>query len=298
MAVDVDAARAFVTTHARLLDRLRLERLIDATGSGPVLAALAAYRNEDGGYGWGIEPDLRSAGSQPVGAMHALEVLAEAGDEPDGSLFQWLEQHTLPDGGLPFALPIADPAGCAQHWLDADPEASSLQMTAQVAANAHLLVRRLPEVGGHPWLGRATRYCLDAIARLDALPQAYELIFVLRFLDALDPDETDFEPLLARLRPHLDPDGSMAVAEGVVGERLRLLDFSPFPGTPSRRLFTAQVVAADVARLAGEQQADGGWPVGFATSSPAAALEWRGYATVQAVAVLLRNHSREPVVDR
>jgi hypothetical protein len=34
-------------------------------------------RNPDGGYGWGLEPDLRSVTSQPVGAMHAMEVFAE-----------------------------------------------------------------------------------------------------------------------------------------------------------------------------------------------------------------------------
>ena len=34
---------------------------------------------------------------------------------------------------------------------------------------------------------------------------------------------------------------------------------------------------------------DGGWRVDFASYSPAAALEWRGYATVRAVSVLQRN---------
>jgi hypothetical protein len=43
---------------------------------------------------------------------------------------------------------------------------------------------------------------------------------------------------------------------------------------------------ADMDRLAGGQQADGGWEVNFTPYSSAAALEWRGYATVQAVAVL------------
>ncbi len=48
--------------------------------------------------------------------------------------------------------------------------------------------------------------------------------------------------------------------------------------------------AAELERLAAEQQPDGGWPVDFASYSPAAALEWRGYMTVRAISILQRNH--------
>ena len=36
-----------------------------------LLAALDGYRNPDGGYGWGLEPDLRTPESQPGAALHA-----------------------------------------------------------------------------------------------------------------------------------------------------------------------------------------------------------------------------------
>jgi hypothetical protein len=39
-----------------------------------------------------------------------------------------------------------------------------------------------------------------------------------------------------------------------------------------------------------QQQHDGGWAVDFASWSPAAALEWRGYMTVCAISILQRNH--------
>jgi hypothetical protein len=51
------------------------------------------------------------------------------------------------------------------------------------------------------------------------------------------------------------------------------------------------VIAADLQRLAGQQQDDGGWAVDFASYSPSAALEWRGYMTVRAISILQRNHS-------
>ena len=68
----VAAARAFLAGNGRLLDRQRFQVITGTSdGAHAVLAALRAYRNADGGYGWGIEPDLRSPESQPLGAMHA-----------------------------------------------------------------------------------------------------------------------------------------------------------------------------------------------------------------------------------
>ena len=49
------------------------------------------------------------------------------------------------------------------------------------------------------------------------------------------------------------------------------------------------MIAAGVARLAAEQMDDGGWDVDWHRSSPAAALEWRGYVAVGAVSILTAN---------
>lgn len=179
-----------MVTHARQLDRRRLALVLhDGDGEADaVLAALDAYRNTDGGYGWGLEPDLRSAESQPTAAMHAFEVLGEIAPRTSPhviALCDWLRERTLPDGGLPFTLPVRDPSGCAPWWLGADPRTSSLQMTTQVAAKAHVVARHDRRVADHPWLATATRWCLDAIRAIETTPHAYELLFALQFLDAV-----------------------------------------------------------------------------------------------------------------
>ena len=81
------------------------------------------------------------------------------------------------------------------------------------------------------------------------------------------------------------------VAGGIEGEALRPLDFSPHPGRPLRALVAPEAIEADLDRLAAGQQDDGGWTIDFAAGSPAAALEWRGYFTVHAIATL-REHGR------
>jgi hypothetical protein len=109
------------------------------------LAALDGYRNSDGGYGWGLEADLRSPESQPAAALHAFEVLeaiAPATAPQAAGLCDWLDSVTLPDGGLPMALPLSTSAGSGPWW-STDPD-SSLQITAVVAAGAHRRAVRHP----------------------------------------------------------------------------------------------------------------------------------------------------------
>jgi hypothetical protein len=60
----LDAAAGFVWRTGRLIDRHRFTHLFEGGERGPVLAALAAYQNPDGGFGNALEPDLRGPGSR------------------------------------------------------------------------------------------------------------------------------------------------------------------------------------------------------------------------------------------
>jgi hypothetical protein len=292
MSFDLSAARDFMAAHARVLDRRRFELLTERTDAAAALAALDAYRNADGGYGWGHEPDLRSPESQPAAAHHAFEVFEEIAPTtaPEGKeLCDWLASVTLPDGGLPFALPVRVSAGSAPFWTAADPSQSSLQITAVVAGAAHRVATHDPAVAAHPWLERATKYCVAAIEGMERTPFAYVLAFSVRFVDALHESRpAEAERLLGRLGEFVPPDGKLRVTGGTEDETLHPLDMAPHPGRPARTLFPDEVVAADLERLAALQQDDGGWIVDFRSSSPAAALEWRGYTTVRAIDILDR----------
>lgn len=295
MSVNVGRARAFVVSHARAIDRRRFEAILDGNSTQDhvaVVAGLAAYRNSDGGYGWGLEPDLRAAESQPAAAQHALEALADVHADSSPStvaLLDWLSSVSLPDGGLPFALPISDPTGCAPFWTQADPAVSSLQITAAVATHAYRLARSDDRVKEHPWLKGATRYCFDAISRIEEAPFAYVLSFALQLLDIASDTHPEAHALLDRLGTFVPSDGVLAVVGGAEGESLHLLDFAPEPSRPLRRLFSPEAVTADLDRLENAQLSDGGWPVDFHSYSDAATIEWRGYTTVNAVATLRAN---------
>src|SRR4051812_3569415 len=116
MTVDLAAAADFLASSARVLDRRRFDLLVGDGDAAGVLSAVDGYRNPDGGYGWGLEPDLRSRTSQPGGALHALEALADVAPVTTPravELCDWLAAVSNADGGLPFALPVPDPAASA-----------------------------------------------------------------------------------------------------------------------------------------------------------------------------------------
>jgi hypothetical protein len=291
VTVDLSAAADFLAGSARLLDRRRFDLLFGDGAVEPVLAAVDGYRNPDGGYGWGLEPDLRSRTSQPGGALHAFEVFTDAGEpasERAAALCDWLASVTLPDGGLPFALPVPDPAACAPFWAGADSCRSSLQITGIVAAAAHHAATRIPALAAHPWLATATDHCLRVVTGMTAAPHPMELAFAVRFLDAAR-SHPDTAEALDRLRRHVPADGLLHVTGGAEGEFMRPLDFAPLPGGPARSLFATELVDAELQRLADAQQPDGGWTVDFDSYSPAATPEWRGYRTVEALTLLRAN---------
>jgi hypothetical protein len=290
--VDLDAAASFLAGHGRLLDRRRFELLARDGSADAALAALAGYRNDDGGYGWGLEPDLRAPESQPGCALHAFEVfedVAPATSPRAVELCDWLLSVTLRDGGLPFALPVSDPAGCAPFWAGADPTVSSLQITSIVAAVAHRVAAGDPAVARHPWLSRATDYCVAAAEGLPEDPPAMSLAFAVQLLDAAHSTHPRAAGAVARLGRLIPADGLLRVRGGLEDELMRPLDFAPFPGGPARELFAPELVAAELERLAAGQQDDGGWRVDFASYSPQAALEWRGHMTVRAISILKGN---------
>jgi hypothetical protein len=292
MTVDLAAAADFLAGSARVLDRRRFDVLFADGDVDPLLAAVEGYRNSDGGYGWGLEPDFRSRTSQPGGALHAFDAFADAAPVTTPravELCEWLAGVTLPDGGLPFALPVPDPAACAPFWASADSSRSSLQITAIVAMAAYRVAAVDPAVAAHPWLARATEFCLTTLTAMDTAPHAMELAFAVRWLDAAAARTPGAADLFDRIRRWVPADGVLHVDGGADDEYMRPLDFTPLPGGPARTLFADGVVEAELERLAAAQQLDGGWTVDFASYSPAATLEWRGARTVEVLSLLRHN---------
>jgi hypothetical protein len=281
---DTPAARRFVTLHARLIDRRRMDG--DPT---LVRAALAAYRNRDGGFGY-LEPDLPDPGSQPITALTALEVLHEIGAAPDDPLIvdlaRWLETVTNPDGGLDFVLPYDAEAVPHAPWMaPPDGRSSSLHMTAAVTAAGHRA--GMGHGPGRAWLDRASAFVWERLGHPSPQP-GYETKYVIGFLDAV-PDREHAEATLDALARTLGNRESIPVSGGTEGESLTALTIAPWPGHAGRRLFDADAIDRQLDELADAQQADGGWMFDWLAWDDAVAWAWRGKLTVDALHTLAAN---------
>ncbi len=288
MRVNVEAAERFMLGDARLLDRHRLAVLLHGASVTPVVEALRAYRNVDGGFGHALEPDVRAPESEPTSTLQALEVLAEIDALDDQGVVgdmvteatAWVATIANADGGVPFVLPTAASAPHAP-WME--PSAEGSHLTFAMAA-------RLTEARStDPWAAHATAWCWNKLENVDELG-GYWVKFALVFLDAV-PDEERAAAAIETLGSRLSPDGSLPVEGGTADERITPVAMSPRPGLRSRALFTPDQIDADLDALERGQQDDGGWTFDWLAWSPAQSVEWRGTVTLHALATL-RAHQR------
>jgi hypothetical protein len=79
-------ARLFLDRKGRELDRARLAFALKESDAKPVIEALAAFQNTDGGFGHAIEPDLRAPSSTALATSVGLLVLREIDVPADNPL--------------------------------------------------------------------------------------------------------------------------------------------------------------------------------------------------------------------
>ena len=273
MTVDLNAAATFLHANARVLERRRFDHLLrrrpegarPATPCAPTATTTAASATRS-------SPTCARPPASPSAIHTVMEILHEIGAHDDpmiGPAADWLATITREDGGIPFVLEDAMAHPHAPWWQHSD-ESSVTQTAANAAALHNLSV-------SHPWLEKADEFLFARIAELDAsrlgedVGLGYDLLFCVHFLDA-HPDD-------ARATAALEALGPIPAAEP--GSELpSALDLSPVPGRAAAACSTCE---RDLDALEAAQQDDGGWTVSWPDWNAAAAIEWRGVATVNAL---------------
>lgn len=280
----LERAADFIWRNARLVDRRRFAHLFGGAPSAPVVAALRAYQNADGGFGNALEPDKRCPDSQPVDVEVALRMLDDLGDEADwrdpliDHVIDFLATITTPSGGIPFVLPSVRAYPRAPWWeADDNPPASPNPTAAIVGLLLKHGVRR-------PWVDRATDYCWQAISE-GSTEEVHELATILTFLENA-PDRPRAEREFGRIAERLFAARLVELDPEATGYVRKPLDWAPTPTSWCRRLFDDRVIAAHLDALAARQQPDGGWTISWPPMSPLVELEWRGFVTVDALKTL------------
>jgi hypothetical protein len=122
-------ARDFIKANARDLEQALYAYTFEDGSSDAVYEALAAYQNEDGGFGHGLEPDLQLADSSVLATTVAFQHLRAMGASVDNPLVRggmaYLMAMYNPDiEAWPIIPPNVDDAPHAPWWVYDDDLAS------------------------------------------------------------------------------------------------------------------------------------------------------------------------------
>jgi hypothetical protein len=274
------AAERFLRAEARLLEQRLFDTLFhDAPASG-VVDALRGYRNADGGFGHGLEPDKQCPASLPLDVEVALQTLVAAGTT-DQDLLKGAADFlagAAEAGAVSLAAPVIEGYPRAEHLTDWTYE-PGLNPTAGLAGLLYHL--DFP----HPWRDAATRYCWQALEGNPPPEDVHALLETFGFLAEV-PDreraEKQIPALTERLMTapmfHLDPEAE--------GYGLTPLHFAPEAASPWRSLFTETQLNGHLDHLQRAQQPDGGWEITWQPPSAASRLAWRGRVTLEALRTL------------
>jgi hypothetical protein len=270
MPASFERAREFVYRSGRVLERRLFERLFDGAGAEGVVAAVLAYRNEDGGFGNGLEPDKLAPQSQPLDVGFALQKLSEAGArgaEIGERACGFLEGLADERGFVPIVLPSVADYPRADHWGD-----GNFPPTVSPAIG---IAGYLHELGvEHPWLTRVTESCF-ATLETEPLKDAHAIQDAAVFAQRA-PGGERLLPRLAEALPKADWFVSDPKDESYG------LPPTKFP----REWFDADLYDAHLERLRSEQQDDGGWPIAWEPPGPASVAAWRAIVTIEALRTL------------
>ncbi|MGW4053482.1 hypothetical protein ACWENA_21885 [Streptomyces sp. NPDC004779] len=285
-------AERFVWLTARVLEQRRFAYHFLRAGADPVEAALTAYLDEDGGYGHGLEPDLRGPVSQPLHTAHALRVLdsiGRCGGLRVERICRYLTAVSTHEGALPAIHPSQRGYPSAPFVPVVDDPPGELLSTGPVVGTLHR------NQVWHAWLFRATEFCWAAVESLEK-SHPYEVQAAVAFLDSA-PDRPRAQAAADRLGrlvreqrlAVLDPGRpeEFPVAVGYApGEHHYPHDYARVPDSLARGWFTDEELSGSLDFLAAEQAGDGGWPVRWRAWAPGSELEWRPIVTIEALRTL------------
>jgi hypothetical protein len=281
-----ELAQDFIWRSARLIDRHLFAYLFSEGPKAPVVAALKAYQNPDGGFGNALEPDKRTPASQPIDAEEALKYLYAVDMLGDPAvhaeilrpLCDWLQTIAHSEGGVPFILPSAN-SYPHTPWMGADDNPpAALNPTASITG--YLLKSGLR----HSWIERAEIYCWQGIEK--SADHGYHTVMPEAVFLQNASDHPRAVPLLNRLIEEVRQPGVVELDPNAGGYVHPPLHWASLPSSPFRSIFTHATLQLHLAALVNAQRPDGGWPISWDAVSPAAEAEWRGKLTVDTLATL------------
>ena len=277
--INFGAAQAFMADCARPVEQAVFAVLFDQGDPAKVAAELERFRNDDGGFGHGLEPDKLVPASQALDVEIAFERLSAVGLSghpfiPDAC--DWLASIADETGAVPVLMPSSNNYPRAAHW-SSESYPPGLNPTAAIVGHAHALT------SDHPWVSGATEYCFDAIETGATLDMGFELLAVTKLL-AHAPDQDRARAASRTMAAAIESAAFVKYDATSDDYGVTPLEFAPTPNSYARPWFPDQIIDQHLQALGDAQMPDGGWPVEWDPPTAASLQAWRGIRTLDAVA--------------
>src|SRR5580692_6501819 len=185
-----EAARNFVEANGRALDVALLRHGLGQASDEAVMVALIAFQNPDGGFGGGLEPDMRSPASTAIASSIGMRLLARVGAPARHptvvGVVDWLAGALDRDAGVwPIVSRDVGPAPHAPWWmwsedLAADWNGFRFNPTAEILAHLYRYRSATPgEVFECDHAGLR-----EALGEMSLIENAYDLKCAIRLAEA------------------------------------------------------------------------------------------------------------------
>lgn len=294
-----DRARLFLKTQARPLERALFEHRFEGAPADGVLAELARFQNRNGGFGHGLEPDLRTPASSALATGIGLRILKEMGCDADhpmvGHTIHWLLNEYNPLTQVWRVIPPeAHDHPHAPWWND---EAGSLARTFDdfvVIPRAELvgLLHDYASIVPARFLRDITETTVRGIETIEPLGSGGgdDLVYALSLARTEALSDAHRDRLLARIRSVV-PAVVSRDPEQWSGYCIAPLKIAPSPRSPVAGLIRDELQAHLDYQIE-HQGADGSWdPVwnwgdAYPEAWEQARLEWRGHLTLETLTSL------------
>ncbi|UOY06847.1 hypothetical protein L0P88_23380 [Muricauda sp. SCSIO 64092] len=285
-------ARDFILTNARMIERRLFHFHFENDGPEGVFHAVYAYRNPDGGFGHGMEPDTASPESQPLFSIMALETL----DEVDyltkeiilNDFMPYFKSITTEKGGIPWMLRPKSSYPCEEHFKTVK-EWAALSTTAPLLG---ILEKYKIDI---PWKQKAEQFVWSEFDRIKE-KHVFCYLCVPRWLTFLKytKSQEKAQGTIKNLKNWILTDGVICKDTSDTGWGLygkpHSLNYATSPQSILHSLFTEETIESDLNELINKQQEDGRWDTWYGISD-GTKLEWAGIQTLWTLKTL-KNYNR------
>ena len=300
-----ERAAHFMHEEARPLERALFALYFEEGPRTGVLAALVPFQNPDGGFGHGLEPDLRTPASSVIATVTAFDILRGIGADEDtpglpAALAYLVGAYDVEVERWPIVPPEVEDAPHAPWWSYADSAENFRGFWANPRAAVVAYLQQFTRLTPSPFSEGARHAVVNDLMRY---PQHMEMHDLLCFVDLLEthglPRE-HYEDILDKLRRAL-PHSVPTTAAEWDGYGLQPIQVVRSPESPLYGVLEPAIIDANLAYLIDHQQPDGSWTPNWrwdfvdAGAWTVAEREWRGILTLRALRTL-RDYDRIEVV--